>query len=219
MKILSSKVVIYLLYLIVRGYLLTLSIKIENEEKWLGQIKKGRPILFCLFHQQFFFAFRFFRRYRHYEPYVMISQSRDGEIGALATEYSGGKVARGSSSRGGKKAMEELVDHLIMKKGIGIIYVDGPQGPIGIVKPGAIRIAQKAGAIITPTFFISDNFWQLNSWDEFILPKLFSNVTLKFGETININPIISDPDFEAMRQKLEASMTLNLVRKKERQEQ
>jgi lysophospholipid acyltransferase (LPLAT)-like uncharacterized protein len=143
----------------------------------------------------------------------MISQSPDGEIGALVTEFCGGKVARGSSSLGGKKAMEEIIDHLIITKRIGIIYVDGPKGPIGIVKPGAVRIAQKANATIVPTFFISNNFWQLNSWDSFILPKVFSSVTMKFGERLKVDSIKSDQDFETMRNKLEVSMAPYLVRK------
>jgi hypothetical protein len=53
-KLSSSKSVVYLLYLIARVYLLTLTIKIENEGKWLDQINKGESILFCLFHQQLF---------------------------------------------------------------------------------------------------------------------------------------------------------------------
>jgi len=114
---------------------------------------------------------------------------------------------------GGKEAMEEIIDHLIISKRIGIIHVDGPIGPIGIVKPGAVRIAQKADATIVPTFFISNNFWQLNSWDGFILPKVFSSVTMKFGESLKVDSIKSNQDFETMRNKLAVSMAPYLVRK------
>ena len=212
-KITSSKVMIYVLYLFVRAYLLLVFVKIENQEKWQNKIKKGKPILICMFHQQFFYTVRFFRKYLIYNPCIMISQSRDGEIGALVAKYSGCKVVRGSSSRGGRNAMREMIEYLASKKGFCINLVDGPQGPLGVVKPGSIRIAQKADAYIVPAFFISNDIWQVNSWDGFIIPKPFSRVTLKFGEMVTPDLIKSDKDFEAVRLKLETSMAPYLIRK------
>ncbi len=210
----SSKTVIYLLYLFVRVYLLTIRVKIENDQKWVNEIKKGTPVLLCLFHQQFFYTVRFFRRYSdRFATCVLISQSRDGEIGALIARFSGGHTVRGSSSRGGKQAMEGMIDFLKGSGRIGMNLVDGPQGPIGGVKAGSIRIAQKANALIVPAYFTSDNIWQVNSWDEFIIPKPFSSVTLTFDNVIKADTIKTDKEFEALRVKLEQTMAPYLKRK------
>ncbi|MBU1340373.1 MAG: lysophospholipid acyltransferase family protein [Proteobacteria bacterium] len=212
-KITASKALVYLLYLFARGYLLTVTIKIKNEKTWQDQIKKGDPILICMFHQQFFFIVRFFRKYLIHNPCIMISRSRDGDIGTMAAKFSGCAVARGSSSKGGKKAMTEMIEYLASKKGFCINLVDGPQGPIGVVKPGSIRIAQKAGAGIVPAYFISNHIWQVNSWDGFVIPKPFSRVTLKFGEMITMDSIQSEQEFESMRLKVETIMAPYLFRK------
>ena len=79
----------------------------------------------------------------------MISQSKDGDMVAPLAYYSGWQVARGSSSFGGKQAMEEIINALSKGKSfIGLNLVDGPQGPIGKVKSGAIRIAKNQGLLL-----------------------------------------------------------------------
>lgn len=206
-KITSSKATIYILYLIVRIYSLTVSIKIENERTWLKRQKNGEPVLLCLSHQQFFYMVRFFRRYFfNFDTSIIISQSRDGDIAAWLAEFSGLPALRGSSSKGGKLAMEGMINFLNDKKGIGFNIVDGPRGPLGIIKPGSIRIAQKTGASIVPTFLISNDVWHVNSWDRFMIPKPFSTVTLKFGEMIQVDDIQTSDEFESARLRLEQAM-------------
>ena len=209
----ASPWVIYLLYLMVRIYLLTVSVKIENEKAWTRCIQQGGGVVICMFHQQFFYIVRFFRKYLIHRPCMMISRSRDGDIGALVANYSGCRVARGSSSRGGKAAMEEMIAYLTARKGFCINLVDGPQGPMGIVKPGSVRIAQKSDAVMVPAYFISDEVWQLNSWDGFIVPKPFSRVRLRFGESIPADGIDTPRDFEEKRQTLERAMAPYLKHK------
>ncbi len=209
------KFVVFLFYLFIRGYLLTIKVKIENEKEWFNKVNTGTPVLLCCFHQQFFYMVRCFRKYFVHQAAIIISQSRDGDIGALIAQFSGVKTCRGSSSKGGKKAMEEMIAFLSSNPNrFGINLVDGPQGPLGKVKPGSIRIAQKAGALIVPVYFISKRVWQMNSWDKFIVPKPFSNVTMKFGELMQVDDDKSKQRFEAGRLKLEQTMAPYLVTNK-----
>lgn len=207
----TSKPAIYLLYLFIRVYLLSVKVRIVNEAPWLKKIKKGDPVLLCMFHQQFFCIVRFFRKYLRFNPCMMISRSRDGDIGAWFADFSGCKVVRGSSSRGGKEAMSEMINYLESRKGFCINLVDGPQGPLGKVKPGSIRIAQKSRAWLVPVFFTPDRYWQAGSWDKFVIPKPFARVRLAFNDPFKVDAQLSDEEFDACRRKLEMQMTPYLL--------
>jgi len=65
--------------------------------------------------------------------------------------------------------------------------VDGPKGPSGIVKAGAIRLAHAADAVIVPFSVSAEKAWYFNSWDKFLLPKPFSKVFLRFEEIIKFD--------------------------------
>ena len=64
------------------------------------------------------------------------------------------------------------------------ITSDGPRGPIHIAKSGSIKISMESNAIILPITGIASNFWKINSWDSFILPKPFSTIYLNIGNEI-----------------------------------
>ena len=84
--------------------------------------------------------------------------------------------------------------------------VDGPRGPIGKVKPGLIRLAHAAGAVIVPFSVSAQRAWHFKSWDRFMLPKPFSRVTLHFGEMITLEPAATEEDFEQQRLSIEQTM-------------
>lgn len=212
-KITTSKTAIFIFYLFIRLYSLTVRMKIENEDEWLNRQQNGMPVLICLTHQQFFYMIRFFRRYfKAFECQTIISKSRDGDIVAWLAEFLGVSAQRGSSSKGGRAAMEGLIEFLLIKKGLGFIIIDGPRGPLGVVKPGPIRIAQRTGAYIVPAFLISKDVWYVNSWDRFMIPKPFSKVTLKFGSLMKINDTNSNEEFEAKRLELEKNMAPYIIK-------
>jgi len=117
---------------------------------------------------------------------------------------------RGSSSRGGREAMYDVIGGLKDSR-LAAHVVDGPRGPAGQVKAGAIRMAHASKAAIVPVYVSADNAWYFNSWDRFMLPKPFSRVVLRFGAVINLAPIGDDKDFEMQRRQLEHTMRPALV--------
>jgi lysophospholipid acyltransferase (LPLAT)-like uncharacterized protein len=133
----------------------------------------------------------------------MISQSRDGELIARLAERLHFRPVRGSSSYGGKEALALMVNDL-KEHPFAVHAIDGPTGPKGVVKAGLIRMAQRSGASIVPVYVSCSRFWQLRSWDRFIIPKPFSTVRVRFAEPISIPANLADESFEAERQRVEA---------------
>ncbi|MCG8567598.1 MAG: lysophospholipid acyltransferase family protein [Desulfobacterales bacterium] len=210
-KLTRSKAFSYLVYLVARIYLLFVAGTVKNDGKWLELMGQKKPVLICMFHQQFFAIVRFFRPYLCFHPRILISQSRDGDLASDVVIYSGGSVARGSSSRGGREAMAEMVDHMASGAGFGLNLVDGPQGPRGVVKAGSIRMAQRAGAVIVPCFVKYKDAWLLGSWDRYMIPKPFTRMTMTFGDPIPVDPDAAGDDFEQLRRELEDHMAPHLV--------
>jgi len=209
-RVLTSQWFIGFLYRFVRSYAWTFRLRVENEAAWMNVVEKGGAVLLCAWHQQFFSAIRHFQNYRRFNPGIMISRSKDGEIVAGVARRTGWHPVRGSSSRGGREAMHNVIGGLKDSRLAGHI-VDGPRGPAGQVKAGVIRMAHASNAAIVPFYILAEKAWYFNSWDRFMLPKPFSRVVLRFGTVINMAPIGSDGDFEAQRRLLEQIMRPALV--------
>ena len=204
-RYLKSEAFISLFYGLVLLYSRTLRLKIENDKEWMDYRRNGGVVLLCTWHQQFFSAIVPFKNYKTFNPSIMISQSKDGEIVAKIALRSGWNPVRGSSSKGGSEALKKMIAHLKEKK-LAAHIVDGPKGPAGIVKPGVIRLAHAANAVIVPFSVSAEKAWVFNSWDKFLLPKPFSKVFLRFGKMIKFDKVKDKEIFEKQRMKLEEIM-------------
>lgn len=141
---------------------------------------------------------------------VLVSEHRDGEIIARILAAFGFSAARGSSSRGGSRALLELVQ--LVRAGHDIaITPDGPRGPRRSMAPGALLIAQRAGAPIIPLVAHADRKWCLRTWDAFEIPMPFARVTVLYDEPREVQ---ADSAREAAEQApaFEAMMTHALAR-------
>jgi lysophospholipid acyltransferase (LPLAT)-like uncharacterized protein len=197
-------------YHFIRLYSWTFRFSVENEEEWMTHLKQGGRVMLCTWHQQFFSAIRYFRNYKAYNPALMISQSMDGDIIAGIAKRSGWFPVRGSSSKAGKESLMEMIVRLKLT-GLAGHIMDGPRGPMGKVKAGAIRIAQEAEAVIVPFYINTNRAWFFKSWDRFFIPKPFARVKLTYGPMIHLTQSDSESDFESQRQKIEDIMAAGLV--------
>jgi hypothetical protein len=195
------KLLIPVVYLFLNLYTKTLQLKVENSEQVLEHVKRGGRFIMASWHQRFFGGF-FLPRALRMRPCIMISRSRDGDFIADVVRRIGWEIIRGSSSRGGKEALRDMVAGVIETK-IGGHIVDGPTGPPRIVKPGIIALAQKTGAAISPTCVSYENPWIFNSWDRFMIPKPFSGVLLRFGPLELIPAEMNEKEFEDCRLRVE----------------
>ena len=202
---LTSKIFIKFLYRFTRIYAWTFRLTVENEKPWMDHIDAGGRVLLCCWHQQFFAFIRYFKEYRQYKPSLMISKSKDGEMIAGVAELTGWLTARGSSSKGGMSALQNMIQNL-KKNGLAAHIVDGPKGPAGIVKKGCIYLAKDADAMIVPMYAIAKKAWYFNSWDRFFLPKPFSKVIIRYGDMIKIETNGDNDLIEKQRENLEDTM-------------
>ena len=70
---------------------------------------------------------------------VLVSPSNDGKVLQQLLRDWGHVIVEGSSSRGGKQALEQLV--ALAPDNIILITPDGPRGPAHVSKPGAVIAA------------------------------------------------------------------------------
>ena len=193
------------IYGIVRMYCATFRMKIENDAEWLDCLEQGGRVLLCGWHQQFFAGIRVSKKYRKYQPSLMSSKSLDGQIAAGVAQMAGCHTVWGSSSNSATAALKEMIRTLKNHR-LALHILDGPRGPAGVVKAGAIAIAHSAGAVIVPGVTIADRAWYLRSWDRFMIPKPFARVTVKFLPKIELPPKMDKAEYENQRKKLETMM-------------
>jgi len=128
-----------------------------------------------------------YTRYRK-KPNVklMISDHFDGSLIAYTLMKFGFGTVRGSSTRNGAKALIASIRELKSGSDLGITP-DGPKGPRHEVQDGIVVMAQKAGVKITLVEIKSSAFWQINSWDKFIIPKPFATLTYYISDLIDVS--------------------------------
>lgn len=117
---------------------------------------------------------------------LFISEHFDGELIAKTLSFFGFGTIRGSSTRGGAKALIKAIKDVKDGSDIGITP-DGPKGPRHEVQDGIIAIAQKTNKKIVLVEIKPSKFWQLNSWDKFVIPKPFGEVNYFISEPIDLN--------------------------------
>ena len=204
-RIAKTKPAGFILYWIVRLYCATLRLKIENEEEWFSYLENGGKVLLCGWHQQFFTGVSLVGRYRKYQPALMSSKSMDGQIAGGIAGRAGFYTVWGSSSRSASAALKGMI-HRLRDYRLAAHIIDGPRGPAGVAKLGAIAIAHGAGAIIVPGIITADRAWYLGSWDRFMIPKPFARVTVKYLSVIELPPAMDKAELENQRKKLEVMM-------------
>jgi lysophospholipid acyltransferase (LPLAT)-like uncharacterized protein len=133
---------------------------------------------------------------------VVTSENFDGEWIAGIIERFGYATARGSSSRGGLKALLQLKRDMAAGHPAGFT-LDGPRGPARSAQPGAVWLAKATGNPVLPFHLEADRHWTLHSWDRTQIPKPFATVSIVMGEPISVPPEADDFALGAARRLLE----------------
>ncbi len=136
---------------------------------------------------------------------VITSENYDGEWIARIIEKFGYGTARGSTSRGGPKALLQLVRD-VKSKGVAFT-LDGPRGPAEIAQPGAVWLSKATGNPLLPFHAEAASNWTLNSWDRTQIPKPFTTVAMAIRAPIHVPRDAGDSALDEARSALEASLT------------
>ena len=116
----------------------------------------------------------------------MSSRSFDSEYIARFIQRFNYGAARGSSTRGARAALIQMIRAVKAGKSAAFT-VDGPRGPIYQAKPGPILLASKSGAPILPFSISLDRWWKLPSWDGLQIPQPFARALVVIGEPIHVS--------------------------------
>jgi len=172
-------------------------------EEHLDAIKaQGKVPIFCLWHDRIF-AGTYFLRDRGIV--VVTSQSLDGEYIARFLKRFGFGTIRGSSTRGGVRALVEAIRQ--MRRGLPMAFtVDGPRGPRYDVKAGSLALAKKTGNPALPFSVECSRFWRVNSWDQLQIPRPFTRARFVYAAPIYVPADADDPVIEAKRAELQNSL-------------
>lgn len=182
---------------------LSWKIRFEGDDPFVACEATGRPVILAAWHRTLFSAIGVMRGRGLVIP---VSRSRDGDRIAAVLHYSGfGPSLRGSSSRGAGTLLRSLVR--IVQKGqpVGIL-LDGPRGPAGVAKPGAVALARATGAKIYPVRFEASRYWEFSSWDRTALPFPFATVTCCYEAPLEVPRDADTAALEAARRELEAAL-------------
>lgn len=112
---------------------------------------------------------------------AMVSSSSDGDLLARTLQKWNYKVARGSSHKGGKEALDTLLDYASNGNTVAITP-DGPKGPPKKMKAGAVVISKKTGIPLILLGVYNNKKIKLKSWDNFEIPKPFSKAVIYYSK-------------------------------------
>lgn len=182
---------------LVRLWSMTLRLERRNLSVFRDpELRARRPVI-ILWHDESFPLIA-----SHVEEHMacVVSQSKDGEIMATVLEGFGFRTVRGSSSRGGMRALI-AAKRFMEKHNLGVIFsVDGPRGPRHKVKPGAIFLANLAGSPVVPVRAVMERAKIFHkSWDKFQVPWPFSRCVIVYGDPVDLPDCTKDPE-EMQRQ-------------------
>ncbi len=136
---------------------------------------------------------------------ILVSDSADGEIIAQIIKRQGHMPVRGSTGKGGLRALARLID-AVRNGHIGAVVPDGPQGPRHKVQPGVVLLAAKTGLPIIPAAYSARYRKVFPSWDRFILPFPFSPCILAYGRPVRVPPAADGRILENSRLELETEL-------------
>jgi lysophospholipid acyltransferase (LPLAT)-like uncharacterized protein len=180
----------------------TLRWEVRGWDNYRAMEAAQKRIIYAFWHGRIFMATYF---WRNRGIVVMTSQNKDGDYIARVIRRFGYGAARGSSSRGGLRALAEMIRELRGNKDVAFT-VDGPRGPRYIAKPGPIWLASKSGAAVFPFNISAQKRWVLSSWDQFQIPKPFSRVVVLMGSPIYVSADASAEDLDSKQRQLQHAL-------------
>lgn len=182
---------------------------VEGEEELERMLAESEPVIWCLWHNRIAAGAGLLirRMVPSGKDFALLSSaSRDGALSACVVAAHGVRVVRGSSSRGGARALLDVI-RTIRRHGTSPIMVpDGPRGPAYHLKPGTLRIAARTGLPVVCVGFAARRAWVLGSWDRLIVPKPFARVAVTVGEPLPVPDDLAAEEEERVRRQVEERM-------------
>ncbi len=160
-----------IIYLIMRFIWFTTSKKFH----YITPIGEEQHVCVC-WHNELLMSPQAYRKIHKKHPAsAIISSHFDGSLIASTLNMLGIKPLRGSTKRGATQVLLQAFKSI--KKGEEVLITpDGPRGPRHSMSDGAIGIALKSKLPLFLMNYTAEKYWQLGSWDKFVIPKPFTKV-------------------------------------------
>ena len=186
----------------------TSTINLKNRKNIESLFKKNESFIYAFWHDQLLMCPLTWQS--ELEIKVLISKHRDGDIIAKLISKLGFKAIRGSTHKSGKTknkggllSARQMIKSL--KRGVSIgISPDGPKGPRHKVSEGILSISRLSNSPIVPVGIGFKKKWVLSTWDKFIIPKPFNQITIIWGEPLPA--IKNEKSTNRIKNKLESTM-------------
>jgi lysophospholipid acyltransferase (LPLAT)-like uncharacterized protein len=162
-------------------------------------VASGRQPILALWHGRILPATIYFR---DRGVVAVTSQNFDGEWIARIMRRFGYAQARGSTSRGGARALLQISRDMAEGRPAAFT-VDGPRGPAYRAQPGAVWLAKVTGNPIVPFHVEASPSWTIGSWDRAQVPKPWSRVAMVIGAPLDVPPDADEGALEIARVELE----------------
>jgi hypothetical protein len=182
--------------------------EVENPDALTALLAGGTPLVGAFLHARTFALLHYFSEPGRGRWMLMCSQSRDGELMTQVEEGMGFRVARGSSGKGGARALVEMIKAQREDRGLNsCLAADGSRGPRGIAQFGTITLAQKTGSLLVPVAASTADCWVWEkSWDRTVIPRRGATVRIRIGDPMAVPAKPTAAEFETMRQNLERQL-------------
>jgi lysophospholipid acyltransferase (LPLAT)-like uncharacterized protein len=174
---------------------------IDGAEHYDVLLRAARPPILALWHGRILPATLY---WRGRGIVAMTSENFDGEWVARLMARFGFTAARGSTSRGGSRALVQLRRELAAGHAVAFT-VDGPRGPARVAQPGAVWLGGATGLPVLPFHIEANRHWTARSWDSTLVPKPFCTVAVAIGEPLEV-PGTGEDLVEASRHELEVRL-------------
>jgi lysophospholipid acyltransferase (LPLAT)-like uncharacterized protein len=163
--------------------------------------RTGQRYIYAFFHEvmlipAFFWAWP--------EMQILISDHRDGELIAQVVRRLGFSVVRGSTTRGGARALREMAQRV--DRGHLCVTPDGPRGPRRHVQQGLAYLSSKTGLPIVGAGMAFRRPWRARSWDRFAIPLPFQPAACVAPPPLLVPPEADRETLESYRQEVERRM-------------
>jgi lysophospholipid acyltransferase (LPLAT)-like uncharacterized protein len=176
----------------------TLTWKVDGARHYDDLLRAGKAPILALWHGRILPATLY---WRDRGIVAMTSENFDGEWVAQLMARFGYRAARGSTSRGGSRALVQLRREVVAGQTTAFT-IDGPRGPARVAQRGAIWLAGATGHPVLPFHIEADRYWSARSWDRTLVPKPFSTVAVAIGDPLTVNGT-NDELIEQKRRELE----------------
>lgn len=167
----------------------TWRVQVDGAEHLHGLRELRRPFVFALWHRTLLPLLWW---HRNEGVTLLISEHDDGGYLADVALRWGYRTVRGSSTRGGVKGLRGLL-RTLERHGTVAITPDGPRGPAGAVKPGAVAAARRTGAPLLPVSANARPAVRVPSWDGMLVPLPFARVRVAYAAPVHVAPDTPDP--------------------------